>query len=59
MEGTVTISIKNFDTLREKADKLDKVESLINYALEKDNGEIKAYTAVRVLDKIAEEVIDY
>jgi hypothetical protein len=53
MEGTVTISIKDFDELRANARTLEYIKGILNEALNEANGcNIESHKAVRLLDYI-------
>ena len=57
MEGTVTISIKDFDILRENANKFSLIQELVNDAY--SDGTLKTSEIVSAFHKIAEVTIDY
>jgi len=53
MEGTVTISIKDFDELRGDSEKLQYIKNVLNEAMNEANGcNIESHKAVRLLDYI-------
>lgn len=53
MEGTVTISIKDFDSLRADRDTLEYIKRVLNEAMNKGDGcNIPAHEAVRLVDCI-------
>lgn len=57
MEGTITISLKDFDNFRNKAEKLDRIEMLLNNELK---GKIPTESqAVSLIDLIIEMFLPY
>ena len=58
MEGTVTISIQDFDRLRKDKEKLDYVKAVINESIKDGKFEVKGHEAIRMIDYIAEKVFD-
>ena len=59
MEGTVTISIKDFDELRADARTLEYIKNVLNEALNEANGcNIESHKAVRLLDYIISKTLN-
>jgi hypothetical protein len=56
MDGTVTISIKLFDNLRARANKLTDIENMLNVEL--GGMEITAEQAVEIIDRLTRIVFD-
>ena len=53
MEGTVTISIKDFDELRANTKTLQYIKDVLNTAMNEANGcNIESHKAARLLDYI-------
>lgn len=55
MEGTVTISLKNYEYLRRCEEKNDYVERMIKSILD-EHGEVSQAEAVRIVDKIMDKM---
>ena len=53
MDGTVTISLKDFESLRNDANTVEYIKSILNEAMNEANGcNIESHKAVRLLDYI-------
>ena len=53
MEGTVTISIKDFDSLRADADTLEYITRILNEAMNEAGGsDIPNHKAIKLIDCI-------
>lgn len=58
MEGTVTISIKDFDELRRQKDIVEYVKRVVNESIKDGKFEIKGHEAIRMIDYIATKVFE-
>ena len=55
MEGTVTISIKDFEYLRRCEERIDWIERAVNSILD-EYGEMKPSDASKIIDKVMEKM---
>ena len=58
MEGTVTISIKDFDELRRQKDIVDYIKRIINDTMKDGKFEGDGHEAIRLIDYITTEVFE-
>lgn len=58
MEGTVTISIKDFDELRRQKDIVDYIKRITNDTMKDGKFEVNGHEAIRLIDYITTKVFE-